>query len=119
VILAVLDDLMFTSKIKTTASQLGIAVAFSRSSQSALEQMRKERPTLVIFDLNSQRTDALGTVNAMKADAALAAIPTLGFVSHVQTDLIEAARRTGMGEVLARSAFTTRLPEILTAGSRS
>jgi PleD family two-component response regulator len=118
-ILAVLDDLMFTSKIKTTASQLGVAVAFARSSASALEHMRKEAPSLVILDLNSSRTDPLGTVAAMKADGALAPIPTLGFVSHVQTDLIDAARRAGVGEVLARSAFTARLPEILAGESRS
>jgi PleD family two-component response regulator len=112
-ILAVVDDLMFSSKIKTTATQLGVAVAFARSSAGALEQMRKETPTLVIFDLNSARTGPLETVAAMKADPALAAIPTIGFVSHVQAELIDAARTAGVGEVLARSAFTMRLPEIL------
>jgi hypothetical protein len=43
----------------------------------------------------------------------LAGIPTVGFASHVQTDVIEAARRAGVGEVLARSAFTQKLAEIL------
>lgn len=117
-ILAVVDDLMFTSKIKTTASQLGLPLAFARSSAAALEQMRREAPSLVILDLNSARTDPLGTVTTMKADAALAAIPTVGFVSHVQADLIDAARRAGVDEVLARSAFTMHLPEILTRGSK-
>ncbi len=46
-------------------------------------------------------------------EPALAAIPTIGFVSHVQADLIDAARQAGVGEVLARSAFTMRLGEIL------
>jgi PleD family two-component response regulator len=112
-ILAVLDDLMFTSKIKTTATQLGVAVAFARSSQAALEAMRASAPSLVIFDLNSTRVDPLGTVAAMRQDDALARIPTLGFVSHVQTELIDAARQAGVGEVLARSAFTVRLADIL------
>jgi len=113
VILAILDDLMFTSKIKTAASQLGVAVAFARSSDAALAEMRQRTPSLVIFDLNSTRTDPLGTVAAMKRDAGLASIPTLGFVSHVQAELIDAARQAGVEEVLARSAFTMRLPEIL------
>jgi len=114
VILAVVDDLMFTSKIKATAGQVGVPVAFARSSGAALDQMRKDAPSLVIFDLNSTRTDPLGTVAAMRRDPALASIPTVGFVSHVQTDLIDAARQAGVGEVLARSAFTARLAEILT-----
>jgi CheY-like chemotaxis protein len=116
VILAILDDLMFTSKIKTTASQLGVSVTFARSTDAALAEMRKAAPTLVILDLNNPRTDPLGTLAAMKADASLAAVPTVGFASHVQTDVIEAARKAGVGEVLARSAFTQRLPEILARG---
>ena len=112
-IVAVLDDLMFSSKIKTTANLLGLAVVFARSSESALTEMRKTPPTLVILDLNNARTNPLGIVSAMKQDAALAAIPTLGFASHVQTDVINAAREAGVGEVLARSAFTQQLPQIL------
>jgi len=112
-ILAVLDDLMFTSKIKTTAGQLGVAVAFARSADGALAEMRKSAPSLVILDLNNPRTDPLGIVAAMKQEAALATIPTVGYVSHVQTDVIVAARQAGVGEVMARSAFTQQLAEIL------
>jgi CheY-like chemotaxis protein len=115
-ILAVLDDLMFTSKIKTAASQLGVPIAFARSSAGALADMRRSPPSLVILDLNSPRVDPLGTVESMKADPALAGIPTVGFASHVQTQVIEAARRAGVGEVMARSAFAQRLGEILERG---
>jgi len=114
VILAILDDLLFTSKIKTAAGQLRVPVKFARSSEGALTEMRSAAPSLVILDLNSQRTDPLGTVAKMKADPLLAAVPTIGFVSHVQTDTIEAARQAGVDEVLARSAFTMRLGDILT-----
>ena len=114
VILAVLDDLMFTSKIKTTATQLGVPIVFARSPAAALAEMRRQTPALVIFDLNNPRTDPLGILASMQGDAALASIPTMGFVSHVQTDLIDAARQAGVGEVLARSAFAAGLPDILT-----
>ena len=113
-ILAVLDDLMFTSKIRTTASHLGVPVTFARSSEAALVEMRKSAPSLVIFDLNNERTDPLGILATMKREPALAAIPTMGYASHVQVDVINAARQAGVDEVLARSAFTERLSEILT-----
>jgi PleD family two-component response regulator len=113
-IVAVLDDLMFSSKIKTAAKQLGVSVVFARSTDAALAEMRKNAPTLVILDLNNPRTNPLDIVSAMKQDAALAAVPTVGFASHVQTDVINAARQAGVGEVLARSAFTQQLGEILT-----
>src|SRR4029077_3732388 len=104
---------LFTSKIKTAAAQLGVPVSFARSRDAALDEMRKSAPSLVILDLNGQRTDPLGTVAEMKRNAPLASIPTVGFVSHVQADLIDAARKAGIDEVLARSAFTLRLGEIL------
>ena len=113
-ILAVLDDLMFTSKIKTAASQLGVAVTFARSADAARNAMAATPPpSLVIFDLNNARVDPLGLVGEIKANPALAAIPTVGFVSHVQTDLIDAARAAGATEVMARSAFVAQLGELL------
>ena len=112
-IIAVLDDLMFTSKIKTTAGRLGAAVTFARSADAALAEMRKAPPSLVILDLNNARTSPLAIVASMKQDPALASIPTVGFVSHVDTATIDAARSAGVGEILARSAFTMQLAEIL------
>jgi PleD family two-component response regulator len=112
-ILAVLDDLMFTSKIKTAAAQLGVPVSFARSADAARTAMTSTPPSLVILDLNNARVDPLGLVASMKADPALAAIPTVGFVSHVQTDLIAAARTAGVTEVMARSAFSAQIGEIL------
>ena len=112
-VLALVDDLMFRSKIKSTATPLGVAVTFAGSSGAALTAMRAAPPSLVILDLNNPRTDPLGTIAAMKQDAALAAIPTIGYVSHVDVATIDAARVAGVGEVLARSAFTTQLPELL------
>jgi CheY-like chemotaxis protein len=117
VILALVDDLMFSSKIKTTAGQLGIPVAFARSSEAALDEMRRTRPSLVILDLNASRPDPLGTVATMKRDPELATIPTVGFVSHVRTDIIDAARQAGVDEVMPRSAFTAQLADILKQGN--
>ena len=113
-ILAVLDDLMFSSKIKTAANGLGVDLRFSRSVDGAIETMRKNPTTLVILDLNNDRIGPLAIVAAMKQDPALASIPTVGYASHVQTDVINAARQAGVGEVLARSAFVQQLSDILT-----
>jgi CheY-like chemotaxis protein len=116
-ILILVDDLMFTSKIRSAASHLDIPVRSARSSVDALRDMRTSRPSLVILDLNNPRTGPLETVAAMKADPDLSTIPTVGFVSHVQTDVIAAAEQAGVDQVLPRSTFTQRLPEIL-AGAR-
>jgi PleD family two-component response regulator len=115
-ILAILDDLMFSSKIRATAAQMGVTVSFARSRDAALEAMAAlgdSPPTLVILDLNNPRTEPLAIVAAMLEDPVLQSVPTLGFASHVQADVIEAARKAGVTQVVARSAFAQHLPELL------
>jgi DNA-binding NarL/FixJ family response regulator len=117
VILVAVDDLLFSSKIRTTAKQTGVDVIFTRTPAEVLEQARRIGPSLVIFDLNSAKADPIATVAALKADASLASIRTLGFVSHVHSDIIDAARHAGIDDVMARSAFAGQLADILLAAA--
>jgi DNA-binding NarL/FixJ family response regulator len=118
-ILAAVDDLLFSSKIRTTAKQAGVDLIFARTPQEILEQVRTLRPSLVIFDLNSAKASPIDTIATLKRDADLSSIRTLGFVSHVHTGLIDQARQAGIDEVMARSAFAARLAEILLAAAPS
>ena len=115
-VLVAVDDLLFSSKIRATAKQAGVELKFARSPQEILDQARALMPSLVIFDLNSATTDPIATIAALKSDAGLASIPTLGYVSHVDADTINAARAAGTDQVLARSAFAAQLADILLAG---
>jgi PleD family two-component response regulator len=112
-ILAALDDLMFTSRIRAAAQGLGADVRFARTSTEALSLARQEKPALVLLDLNSTRADPMGILAQFKSDPGLEQVRVVGFVSHVQTDRIAAARAAGIDEVMARSAFVARLPDLL------
>lgn len=118
-ILAAVDDLLFSSKIRTTAKQAGVDLVFARTPPEILEQARNLKPSLLIFDLNSAKANPIDTITRLKQDADLSSIRTLGFVSHVHTGLIDAARQAGIDDVMARSAFASRLAEILVAASPS
>src|SRR4051812_16391891 len=113
-ILVAVDDLLFSSKIRATAKAAGVEIAFVRSAQEILEQARALHPPLVIFDLNSGKTDPIATIAKMKEDPELAGSRTLGFVSHVDSSTIAAARGAGIDTVVARSTFAAQLAEILT-----
>ncbi len=113
-ILCIVDDLLFSTKISTAGKALGVEVAFERNADRVLDRVRTERPEMVIFDLNSSRLRPLDAIAAIKADAALKTTRTLGFVSHVDSQTIAAARVAGADDVLARSAFSQHLGEILT-----
>jgi PleD family two-component response regulator len=114
-ILCAIDDLIFSIKISTAAKTLGgIDLFFERSPDMVIPRIREKRPSLVIFDLNSAKMKPLEAIAAMRADPELNTVRTLGFVSHVDSDTIDAARRAGVGQVLARSAFAAQLGQILT-----
>lgn len=112
-ILAALDDLMFTSRIRTAAQGLGTTVRFARTVADAVVAARKDKPPLLLLDLNAHAFDPLALLAQIKSDPELAGTRVVGFVSHVQADTIAAARAAGIDEVMARSAFVARLPNLL------
>jgi DNA-binding NarL/FixJ family response regulator len=117
-VLVAVDDLLFSSKIRTVAKQAGVDVTFARTPAEILDQIRVSKPDLVIFDLNSAKADPINTVAAIKRDPEIASTRTVGFVSHVDSATIGAARAAGVDEVMARSAFAAQLADVLLAGPR-
>jgi CheY-like chemotaxis protein len=114
-IIAVVDDLLFCSRIRGAAREAGVPIRFARSPEAFREAVAAAAPTLVILDLDAERLDPLGAVASLKADPPATPVRTVGFVSHVRADRVAAARAAGVDEVLARSAFATDLPAIVGA----
>ena len=113
-IVCAIDDLIFSIKVRTAAKALNTEVYFERSADALLTTIREKRPSLVIFDLNSQKLRPLEAIAALKEDPDLRQIRILGYVSHVDTATIDAARAAGADQVMARSAFVAQLGDILT-----
>jgi CheY-like chemotaxis protein len=111
-VVAVLSDLMFTVKIQEAAKRAGMDAVFVQSRHDALAQA-KLNPAVMILDLNSTATDPLEIISILKADSNTKEIELLGYVSHVQVDLKQAAQDRGCDMVIARSAFSQNLPIIL------
>jgi DNA-binding NarL/FixJ family response regulator len=111
-ILAVVEDLIFLSKIRQTAQESGIAVESVEITKIA-ERIPASSPCVVILDLNHRSGRALETARALKSSADSSRIHVVGFLSHVQADLAREARQAGVDQVMARSVFAGQLPEIL------
>lgn len=111
-ILAVLEDLFFTVKINESAKRAGLPITFVKSGHDVIEQAAG-KPALIIFDLNFAAVEPLKLIAQLKADATLKGVSVIGYVSHVQGELKQAAHEAGCDMVLARSAFSQNLPQIL------
>lgn len=112
-ILAVVDDLLFTVKINDAAKRAGLDVDFLKSEQAVLEKARAEKPLLVIIDLNNNSVQPLRLISKLKTDGDLKQISLIGYLSHVQGELKQQAQEAGANIVMARSAFSQNLQQIL------
>jgi CheY-like chemotaxis protein len=106
------DDMFFTAKINAAAAECGRQIDRIKTREQ-LEGLAANPPLLAIIDLNSDRLDPLEVIGFFKSTPALAEVPTVGFVSHVETDLIKRAREAGCDHVVPRSAFAQMLPQIV------
>src|SRR5689334_3817652 len=111
-VVAVLNDLMFQVKIQEIAKRTGLRVSFVNSRNEALG-LAQEKPGLLIVDLNYAAAEPLELIRKLKADEQTREVPLIGYVSHVQTNLRQAAAELGCDVVLARSAFVQKLGEVL------
>jgi DNA-binding NarL/FixJ family response regulator len=117
-ILAAVDDFLFRSKIRAVAKHVNADVAFAQTGAEILAQALATRPSLVIVDLNSQKSDPVATIAALKQAGGANGARVIAFASHVHVDLIDAARRAGADQVLARSQFAGNLADILASAAR-
>jgi len=111
-ILAIVGDLLFASKIGQTAKLAGIAVDFATGEQKAID-LAAQQPRLIIVDLNFNAINPLSLIGKLKQQPGLDQTTILGFLSHVQGDLKLAAQEAGCDLVMPRSAFSQNLSEIL------
>ena len=111
-VLAVVEDLLFTVKIMDAAKRVGLDAEFVKSEKDLLDKAH-EKPLLIILDLNTTLVQPLKLITKLKGDGDLKNISLIGFLSHVQGELKMKAQEAGANMVMARSAFSQNLQQIL------
>ena len=111
-VLAVVEDLLFTVKIMDAAKRVGLDAQFVKSEKDLLDKAH-DKPLLIILDLNTTLVQPLKLITKLKGDGDLKNISLIGFLSHVQGELKMKAQEAGANMVMARSAFSQNLQQIL------
>jgi CheY-like chemotaxis protein len=118
IVLAIVDDMFFASKIRATAEAVGVEVSFPRSMEKLVEKAREVKPGLVVVDLHNTKIDAVALATELKSNEGLKGVKLLGFFSHVHTDLQRNAVAAGYDQVIPRSVFARDLGQILTTAQQ-
>ena len=109
-VVSVVPDLFFATRIAEVARASGVEHRAADPAR-ALAVCREAPPDLVLLDLHAPR--ALEVVGALREDAATRSIAIVGFHSHVDVALREAAIAAGIDRAMPRSAFTARLAALM------
>jgi len=104
VVLALVRDLIFASKISASARAAGIEARIVRDPA----QLPSLSGSLLLADLNQP-----GVIAAAAEWKRVSGMPVIGFVSHVDATTIATAREAGLDRIVARNGFVEQLPRIL------
>jgi len=108
-VVTLIQDMMFSSKVREAAKATGASVQSRRDVPALVAAARDAK--LVIIDL--RLPIALGALDALTAAASSA--PVVGFIDHEKTDVMADARAKGCTQVMAKGQFATALPKLLSA----
>ncbi|MFN2137167.1 MAG: DUF309 domain-containing protein [Candidatus Promineifilaceae bacterium] len=134
-IVAFVDDLLFTSKIGNVARGLGYQVRWigkedelegeeppqgnrpgeplSGKSGQLFQLLTAWQPALLLFDLANTAVPWERWMAAIKSSPATRRIPIVAFGPHTDTERMQRAQRNGADAVWPRSRFTAQMPDLL------
>ena len=103
-------DLMFTSKVTSTAASFGLRIEVVGTVEQLKLRMAEATPRAVFLDLSLSDVDS---VQVMAALPVAARPQVIAFGSHVDEVRLNAAREAGCDDVMPRSKFSATLPDLL------
>ena len=109
-LLLVSSDLMARERVRSAAASAALVVRYAAPGALA-ETLRASEPSVLVIDLDAGGAPILEEVAAARAENLLPE-RVLGYFSHVDTALGEAAEAAGVTAV-RRGRFWSSLPELL------
>lgn len=111
-VLVVDDDLFFSVRIETTLKKLGYRVDVVGSEEKAIESVSQNGVKLVIINFRASKFSPGELVRTLKQQIPAPAV--LCFMPHKQMpELKPIAREAGADLIVANSALTMRLPQLV------
>lgn len=135
-VVAFIADLMFAVRVENAAQTLNyqvkmieradqvahqgagaprrqLAEHLSGSGAALIDTLTRWHPALLIFDLGNEHIPWREWLPLIKSAPATRRIPVVCYGSHVDSGTLKLAQSSGSDAVLARSQFTSDLPDIL------
>lgn len=116
-IIACCTDLIFATKIRSTAEHVGVPLRSANNTAAVAARLDRvddgklnEPVTGVLVDLDLGEA-GLAIIEQVKAKSS--GVHVIAFGSHVAVEILQAAKKRGADAVMPRSQFAVKLPELL------
>jgi hypothetical protein len=102
-------DLLFFSRLDRSIRKIGGQLTLVTDQTKLFQELTRGMPKVLLLNL-----DALeGKLDSLRVVLSRGSCVSVGYYSHTNTRLAEEAKRVGLGILLPRGAFVTRIQEIL------
>lgn len=112
-ILVGVTDIFFYTKVRDALMSKGYKIERARTQQDIGEKASATHPSAVILNMNDETLNAFQSLEALKADSRLKAIPILAFANHEEVDTFNRARALGVTKIVSRNEFSARLKDLV------
>lgn len=108
-------DLLWATRIKTTADALAVPCRPARNAAMLRDRLDDSDVRALLLDLDApeRAIEMLDVLRGPEAGVRERGVFVMAWGPHVSTDLLQQARDRGADEVLTRGAFSSALPGIL------
>lgn len=104
VILLVEDNATYRKAVKLTMEVSGFAVLEAENGKQGLEQIKMQKPDVIVSDINMPEMDGITMVKEIKKQEELKAVPVI-MLTNVQEE-IENSVKIGADEAMLKSSLT-------------
>lgn len=113
-VVAVIDDLFFQAKVRVTLQHMGLAAEIVPNGGRLHARLQAgDAPDLVIVDLTLRSGDTVALIRELRTSERGRSVPILAFGAHVAVETQKQALQAGATQVVAKSAFAKRLPQLV------
>ena len=110
-----IQDMLFSSKLRETAKQTGVTFQAVREPAAWAEAARGAKLAIVDLRLPTALAALEALASGPSGPSGSTTVRTIGFVDHELTDVMDAARARGCAEVMAKGQFANALPKLFAA----
>ena len=112
-VIAFVEDIFYTAKIRETAREQSRDVRFVRDPAGLERRMNGPAPGMVIIDLAAEALRPLEMLRRIKEHPEWRQARIVAYSSHARAELMEEANQLGAEVVLPKQGFAQKLPELL------